>query len=425
MELRNKDLIDWNANYLQNMAEASRLKKAHRAHSQAKKNAEYWVWGAGIGGIGPMLAGATGRTPIDMFYGDNLFQLYTGIDRKSLAGKKHYRDSGIDEATEAEARRVRPRNDKDEEQVGRGEEDEGMFMAEDEEVELPRDAPAALDDQQLFSAMPWNMSASLRGSSVVPRSGVPGSMEPSTGAQGSMRQRLNRLVSASPLQGRGRFSGLEALGGLDSDLDIEGFGLPEQFSSDGVFLEPEDIRSPPAGPRVREALSAESGNFLAFISDAVGQKQRRFREEQAEIDDEVDEVLFEELLPPEENTKMVACQGLMMVLALGTAGMVSVRQDVGEKEIGLSLTQKAREVLERLDVGAGAGEGEEDDDGDGAVAEGRVGPDDMPGASTDDDEEMEMGEEAHFQEQMVAGAGNDGEGDDDEQAEEHDSLYEA
>lgn len=402
MELRNKDLLDWSTNYRQNMAEASRHKINYRAATQAKKNAEYWVWGAGIGGI--RFPDGTVPPPFDMYHGDNLYELYTGKTRNALAGKKHDRDSGIDEATEGESRRVRARTAEEEDQVGRGGDDEGMFMPEDEEVELPRDAPSALDDQHLFSAMPWNMSASIRGSSQVPRSarpGMPGSHGPSTGAHASLRLPGSRMVSASPLQHRSQPGGLDALSRLDSDgdFDMQGFGLPEQISSDGVYLEPENI-----GPsvRVRDALSAESGNFLAFISDAISEKRGRVEAQLAAMSDplqaaaaydaaaDLDEVLFEELLPPAENTKMVACQGLMMVLTLGTGGMLNVRQDneaehIGA-EIGLSLTEKAMGVV----------------------------------AVTADDEEIEDEQEegGHFEEQMAAGAGEESETEDERQGQE-------
>ncbi|KAF2648539.1 hypothetical protein K491DRAFT_722474 [Lophiostoma macrostomum CBS 122681] len=396
-ELRNKDLADWNNNYLQNMAEAARLKLQQKAASQAKKNAEYWVWGAGIGGLGYRPTGATGPTPFDRLFGDNLFELFTGIDRKAAAGTKHDRDSGIDDKTQEEARRVRARHDEDEEHVGRAEEDEGMFFHGDDEVELPREAPSALDDQQVFSAMPWNMSASIRGSSVVPRSaqvGMPGSVGgPSTGAPGSLRQRGGRMVSASPLHGRGQPGGLDALKSLEGeddydDLGLDDYGLPPQPSSDGPY--PEFEAAQPS-LRVREALSAEGENFLTFVAGAITEKRERVQAEvqhmsdvlQAEAVGDVEEVLFEELLPPTENSAMVACQGLMMVLALGTKGLLNVRQDGGFQEIGLSLTDKAKAVQE-------------------AAAQ------EQPNEGRDEEDE-----------EMAAGAG--GEMDDDEQ----DSLYEA
>lgn len=417
MELHNKDLSDWNANYLDNMEEAARLKNSHRAYNEAKKTAELIVWGMGIGGIGMRPPGITAPIPIDMFCGDGLFELYTGVDRnKIIAGKKHDRDSGIDEATEAEARRVRPRTDNefdDGEQIGRAEgADEGIRLGDAEEVELPRDAPAALDDRQLFSAMPWNLSASVRWSSAVPRSARLGSAAGtlSTAAKGSSLRQRARLASASPLQGRGTFGDSDILRGLeggDSDIEMQHSGLPEMMSSDGGFLADDigDEENAAGAPRVTESLSAEGGNFLAFIADAVEEKQRRAEAARDPFDDEAigddgsDEVLFEDLLPPQQNSKMVACQGLMMVLALGTRGLVDVRQDQPFHEIGLRLTDKGKfshlRVVEDL--------AENDGGGDGGEQEGEVS-----------EEDMEI--QGDIQEQMARGMDDDA----DEEIEEED-----
>ncbi|ORY18856.1 Rec8 like protein-domain-containing protein [Clohesyomyces aquaticus] len=384
MELRNKDLSNWNTNYLKNMEQASRVKHKQWVASQAKKNAEYWVWGAGLGGIGNRLAGATGPTPFDNFYGDGLFKLLTGQSRKSRAGKKHDRDSGIDEETQGESRRVRPKSDEDQEQIGRGEEDEAMFVpGGDEEVELPRDAPSALDDQQVFSAMPWNMSASRHGSSALPlsgRVGMLGSMgRPSSLSMG--RGRGSRMVSASPLHGHGK----TGAGGLEALRSLEGEDELGNIVSDDFGFAPlgpgtdsdESFEQQPFQPsvRVHGALSAEGGNFLAFVADAIAEKRQRAKaalgemadEQRAEAAEGIDEVLFEEFLSPTENTKMVAAQGLLMVLALGTKGLLNVRQDDGFEEIGLSLTKEAlalqtavqEHVEEEADVEKGEGQFEE------------------------------------------------------------------
>ncbi|KAF2190464.1 hypothetical protein K469DRAFT_656799 [Zopfia rhizophila CBS 207.26] len=382
MELRNKDLADWNTNYLQNMAEASRIKNQHRQAMQAKKNAEHWVWGAGIGGIGNRPAGATGPTPFDMFYGDNLFELLTGVNRRDLAGTKHDRDSGIDEETQAESRRVRHKLDEDQEQIGRAAEDEVMFVSGgDEEVELPREAPSALDDQQMFSAMPWNISASIRGSSVVPRSGRPGLPSSLTG-----RSRASRMISASPLHGRGQPGGLEALRGLEGEdgygilgpgglVFAPGLGEPSSDDLPGLPLSSPPIPQPSF--RVREALSAEGSNFLAWISRAVAEKRARVQQElelmsdvlQREVAGDIDEVLFEELLTPQENTRIVAAQGLMMVLALGIKGLLNVRQDEAFGEIRLRLTEvkeeggeQERQFEELFQAGITGADAEEEED---------------------------------------------------------------
>jgi meiotic recombination protein REC8 len=171
MELRNKDLLDWNVNYLANMKEASKQKNQHRLAQLAKKNAEFWMWGSGIGGIAARMQGVSGPTPLDRFIGDNLFELFTGVRRKGGAHSKRDRDSGIDEATQEESRRVRQRTDELEDEIGRGRADEGLFIPGSDDVELPREEQPALDDQQRFSEMPWNITASVRGSSAVPRSG--------------------------------------------------------------------------------------------------------------------------------------------------------------------------------------------------------------------------------------------------------------
>ncbi|KAF2017223.1 hypothetical protein BU24DRAFT_366858 [Aaosphaeria arxii CBS 175.79] len=340
MELRNKVLSDWNVSYLQNMKDAARAKHIQRASTQAKSNAEHYVWGVGIGRSGTQ--GSVTKTPFDSLYGDKLFELFTGINRKAFKGTKRDRDSGIDDYTQAESRHVRQKTE--EEEIGRAAEDEGVLV-HDEEVELPREAPSALDDQQMFSAMPWNISASIRGSSAVPRSGT------GTGPRGSSRPLGGRMVSASPLQGRGQPGGLQALQAFSGEDDFGNIG-PEDFgmgpSSDGLDPDPEPLVATQTSIRVREALSAEGGNFLNFVSDALAEKRihRPAAVEQQACT--MDEVLFEELLPPFENTKAIACQGLMMVLTLGTNGLLHVRQDLDLGEIGLSLTAKALAIQREM-----------------------------------------------------------------------------
>jgi meiotic recombination protein REC8 len=414
VELPNKELAAWNTNYLQNMKTATRQKLQGKATQQAKKNAEHYVWGGGLGGIGEDLLGTSGSHPFDMFTGDNFFELVTGVSRKKLAGKKHDRDSGIDDATQGESRSVRQKTGESENQLGRGMEDEGFFMpgGDEVDVELPREGATALDDEQIFSAMPWNISASKRGSSVVPQSGISGRL----GMTGSIDQgkRGSRIISASPLLGRGQPSALDALRSLESDADHgysgDDFALPEPSS---------EFPEPPAAPqtptRVREALSAEGENFLTFVAEAIAEKRTRARADleleadplQAEAAADIEDVTFAELLSPADNTKVVACQGLMMVLGLGTKGMLDVQQleHFGDISLKLSAKAKAAQVIEISD-------GVESDNED---------TEDEP----DNEEAGEEGEmrgqegtrnEGHFEEQFAAG--HTARGDDD-----HDSLY--
>ena len=356
MELRNTEILNWKTDYLNNMKEAARSKIQYRIAQQAKKNAEHYVWGAGIGGLGQNTFGAHG--PLDCFFGDNLFEMFTGNSRNPQARLKRDRDSGIDEATQRESRRKRQKT-VDSEEIGRGQDDEGLFMlGGDEEVELPREAISALDDQQIFSAMPWNISASKRGSSAVPLSGRV-TMMSEQGRQGSRAG--SRMVSASPLLRRstGHPGEFETLQSLDSDGIV---------GEDFIFAAP---NSGPAGIddgaqqpslRVREALSAEGENFFAFVAEAIADKRDRAQINLATMPDllqakaaNVEDVTFEDLLPPSETSKMVACQGFMMLLSLGTKGMLGVQQPTAFGDIMLSLTEKSK-AMQIVEI-----EGEDDD----------------------------------------------------------------
>lgn len=341
-ELRNKDLIDWGANYLKNMKAATQQKIHNRALTQAKKNAEHYVWGSGLGGIGHRIPRREGYSPFEMFMGDKLFETITGMSRK-VTGRKHDRDSGIDDATQEQARRVRQKSGEPE--AARAADDEGFSMplGDDEAaVELPREAAPALDDQHIFSAMPWNMSASARSSSAIPRSrriGMTGSAD--HGRHGS------RLVSASPLHGRGQSIPFD-LNNLTSDADFagDGFGLPG-LSSDF----PEVAALPNTDSQLPKVLSIEGENFITYIREKM--KEKRDREQiETGVATDAEEITFEELLPPAENTKMVACHGLMMVLTLGTRDMLDIQQSEHLGDIHLRLSEKAR-VLEIIEISDG------------------------------------------------------------------------
>lgn len=349
MELRNKDLVDWNANYLSNMDAAMKTKQQNRVALQAKKDAEHFLWGGGMGGIAQHFAGLTGPNSFNMFIGDNFFEFVTGASRKTgRAGTKHDRDSGIDDATQDESRNVRQKTGEPSDEVGRGLEDEGFFNPGGDEVELPREGVTALDDHQIASAMPWNISASKHGSSALPGSK----------RFGASSRPGSRMVSASPLHGRGQPLGLEALKSLESDGD---FGMGgDDFAMSGPSSPPTVVGAvPQISSRVREALSAEGANFLDFVSEAIIEKRNAAQAqmdpmievEEAEATFRMDEITFEQLLPPTNNSKMIACQGLMMVLTLGTKGMLDVQQpkDLGDINIKLTEQAKASQVVEISD----------------------------------------------------------------------------
>ncbi|KZM18792.1 R8 protein [Ascochyta rabiei] len=396
MELRNAEILSWNSNYLSNMKEAARSKVQHRILQQAKKNAEHYVWGAGIGGLGRDEFGAQG--PLGRFMGDNLFELFTGMSRNPKLTPKRDRDSGIDEATQQEAHRKRQKIAEPEE-IGRAQDDEGFFMlGGDEDVELPREAASALDDEQIFSAMPWNISASKRGSSAIPLSARV-TMMSEQGRQGSRAG--SRMVSASPLLRRstGQPSDFEALQSLDSDAlggDDFAFAAP---TSDPA--EVEGTTQPSA--RVREALSAEGENFFTFVADAITEKRDR-------VHDGIETITFEQLLPPPETGKMIACQGFLMLLFLGTKGMLDVQQSAAFGDITLSISEQAN-TLQTFGV---EGDGPADEVVD---QEGGAGEDQSSVTEAGDGDALPEPDDSHFQEQMAGGhsvAGND---------HAHDSLY--
>lgn len=129
-ELHNTDLAQWKTDYLANMAEATEAKISHKAPFLAKKNAAFWVVGAGIGGVGAGLGSLKFQSPLDMFAGDAMMEDLTGV-KISHPGQKRGRDDEDDHDEDSEARRVRIR-DGNGYQVGRGDEvmlnDDGTMM---------------------------------------------------------------------------------------------------------------------------------------------------------------------------------------------------------------------------------------------------------------------------------------------------------
>lgn len=219
-------------------------------------------------------------------------------------------------------------------------------------MEVGRGAPPALEDQ----SFPWNLSVSATGSrpgSVTRPFGLPASIGRSgslagagSGVPSSLDRRASRITSASPLLGRGpqRYSSLELAIPENED---ELLGLQEISASN----EAEDFQlyGPAAGVStqvaaesqwMRATLDIESGNFLDFVKTEIQGRRLAFdeaEEESGEPTGSPNAVLFEELLPPTQHTKIVAAQGLHHVLALATKGLIDVQQDVAYGPITLRL----------------------------------------------------------------------------------------
>lgn len=131
-ELHSTDLTQWKTDYIANMAGATAAKMSHKAHFIAKRNAAFWVLGAGIGGVGAGLGSANLRSPLGMFAGDAMMEALTGV-KVTATGQKRGRDAEEVQDSESEARRARVRNG-DWDQVGRG---NGMMMDDDGAMMIP------------------------------------------------------------------------------------------------------------------------------------------------------------------------------------------------------------------------------------------------------------------------------------------------
>ncbi|KAL8731137.1 MAG: hypothetical protein Q9181_004406 [Wetmoreana brouardii] len=353
-ELRNTILAQWNNDYLANMEEAKKSKLQRKTATSAKQNAAFWVYGAGIGGVGVGGGVSNMKGPLaDMFSGDALMQAFIG-PAAFATGKKRSRSEDIPEGSESEQRRVKMRAS--EEEVGRAqgltlEDDDTMALPGSEAIELGRHAQPALDDTSQF---PWNRSASARGSrsrqSSLARGFAPGfgssiggfatsGGRPSSLPLGpsSLDRRGSRITSASPLIGRGgpqqerykdlevpQFDDNELLGGPSTSVAGDDFQLYGPTA--GV-----DTQTAAQSQWIRKTLDTESNNFLEFIKAEVAAKADAAAEEE-ELGEEAvagvpKAVSFEELLPPERNSKIVAAQGLLHTLTLATKGLIKVEQE--------------------------------------------------------------------------------------------------
>ena len=106
-ELRNPDLAAWNQEYLANMAEAAKAKNSNQSKTQVRRNADFWIFGQGIGGVGVGIGSNAMASPLDMFSGEALLEALAAIS--PMLAKK--RTSSSDESEDSEGRRVRARTD--------------------------------------------------------------------------------------------------------------------------------------------------------------------------------------------------------------------------------------------------------------------------------------------------------------------------
>jgi meiotic recombination protein REC8 len=337
IELHNRDISAWNQKYKENMTEALRHKHTHRLVALAKKNAEHWVLGPGDNRL---LQGDRG--PLNMFTGIKLLEAMTGL-KLTPGGEKRAHDE--DPASDG-SRRVRSRAGPSSEEVGRGFEfqDDGFIpMGDDYTIEQGRDQPTPLDDRHASSVFPWNQSTGSRRPTALFSAG-------GTSAAGalpfpSLSRRGSRLPTTSPLLGRGYdlrnnnddnddlpLAGSNASLGVTAEDDFELFGPAAQV----------DTQTAAESQWVRKALDGESANFLEFVKAGIDEADQQ--RATAAPGDEEDESLmgcieFETLLPPISNTRVVAAQGLLHVLALVTKNALVAEQGEIFGPIGLRVLE--------------------------------------------------------------------------------------
>lgn len=202
--------------------------------------------------------------------------------------------------------------------------------------------------------MPWNITTSIQGSrygssvaaSVDNRgslhSGRPGSVVHGHDMEGNpVSHRTSRLMSASPLAGRGPgLNGRQHLSlpgqGHEEDV-LSDTNLDNYLGSDDSPYDSFQIHGPAAEVDTQTAaqsqwlastLGRESLNFLDFLRAQVPEQQKGGDSSK----ENGKGVALSTLLPPETNSRVVATQAFLHVLTLATKGAVRVSQE-GNGEI--------------------------------------------------------------------------------------------
>ena len=338
-ELTNRQLNEWNQNYLKNMLGLARVKAQHKSLAQAKKNASFWVLDQGIGAVEANFADERVAHPLSIFSGQALLEALMETEGSTLRSKRSR--SPTQEQEEDQERRVRTKTD--EHERGRGEQEEVHVIGDDDgimpqpeeniESEVGRRAPSSITDRP--SSMPWSRHTGSRQGSVLP--GVSFSVGGAAagiqlGPPSVLSGRGLRLTSASPLVGRGHPR-------LPS-LDLEGvgshqFNLGEAMDVDDFELyvprSRVDTQTAAQSRWLRTTLENESHNFLAFLETQIAE---RGNEEEVEEGNETRKsITMDALLSPKENNAVVGAQALLHILSLTTKGLMEVEQQEGFGDI--------------------------------------------------------------------------------------------
>ena len=328
-ELRNIELLSWNRDYLLNMTLANAEGMKKRARTVAKKSAGYFVTGIGIGGVGlPLASGLTKAisNPLSMFSGPSLLQALGVFVH--VSAQKRPRDEIAIEGGDSSPKRRRV----DDGDVARGgdhhSEGDIAYAPDDgfpsDDIEIPREARTPTHD--LSTAFPWNVSASKRGSAIpalgstlgvgVGSTGGPSSVAGGTGFE--LARRGSVAVSASPLPGQTGLSPFREVSsvGVSAGID-DGMQMDTTLADDEQF----QLYGPAA---LVDTQTAEDSQWRSRQFDQQTVNFQLFLEEKCQ---QAGEVTFEELLPSDQNSRIVAAQGLLHILTLASRGIISVVQE--------------------------------------------------------------------------------------------------
>ena len=223
------------------------------------------------------------------------------------------------------------------------------MLTKSQDIEVGRQAPQPLEDPSL----PWQLSAS-RQSSVAHSSRYQGSLGggfPSSHGGGSHhphvrlssihsggaydQRRVSRLTSASPLTGRGiapRQRDPFVTGDGDDNDNFGTYDLIDDLDipTDDQF----ELYGPAAAVStqqaaesqwIRDALTQDSSNFLNFVGHEI-EERRAAAQAGDESSENISSISLDDLLPPEQHSRIVAAQAFYHVLALTTANRLLVQQ---------------------------------------------------------------------------------------------------
>ena len=212
--------------------------------------------------------------------------------------------------------------------------DRYMPVVDDYEIEQGREQPTPLEDGRQSSIFPWNQSTGSRRPTGAYSQGATSGLS-AMPLGGVLSRRGSRLTSASPLVGRGIDIGDEELQlpGSATALADEDFEL---FGPAAII----DTQTAAQSQWMRSVLDGESANFLGFVKAAIlEQDELRGSMLHGDEEDETFEgsVSFEQLLPPQNNSCVVAAQALLHVLTLSTKNALQVEQDEAFGSIDLRM----------------------------------------------------------------------------------------